>query len=370
MTDLFRLTDDLGPAKILHVHEPSIGLKGIVVVDNTSAGPAIGGMRMVPSGSVEECARLARAMTLKNAAAGLAHGGAKSILCADPKLPLGQKEELIRAMAGALADCHDYIIGPDMGTDEVCMGWIHDEIQRAVGLPREIGGIPLDEIGATAWGLRNCVEVAAEFAELELEGARIVVQGYGNVGRPAAHFLSELGCVLVGAADSGGSIYSETGLDLDQLDLLKRQGRSVSDNPNGKQLSADELIAVDCEIWIPAARPDAIHAGNVDQLRARLVVPGANIATTSEADQRLHERGVLNVPDFIANAGGVICAAMEYRGSTESAVFEEIAERVSSNTRQVLDAAMRRSRPPREVAIELSTERIRRAMATRRWSIF
>ncbi|MBW2390403.1 MAG: Glu/Leu/Phe/Val dehydrogenase, partial [Deltaproteobacteria bacterium] len=159
--DAFELMDDLGPAKILHIQEPKIGLKGIVVVDNTAAGPAIGGLRMIPDGSLEECARLARAMSLKNAAAGLAHGGGKSVLCADPKLPVAKKEELIRAMACALADCRDYIIGPDMGTDETCMGWIHDEIGRAVGLPRELGGIPLDEIGATAWGIRHCVEVAA-----------------------------------------------------------------------------------------------------------------------------------------------------------------------------------------------------------------
>ena len=368
--DAFELMDDLGPAKIIHVHEPSIGLKGIVVVDNTAAGPAIGGLRMIPDGSVEECLRLARAMSLKNAAAGLAHGGGKSVLCADPKLPVERKEELIRAMACAVANCHDYIIGPDMGTDETCMGWIHDEIGRAVGLPRELGGIPLDEIGATAWGLRHCVEVAAEFADLELEGARVVIQGYGNVGRPAARFLAELGCIVVAAADSGGAIHSERGLDIDQLDAQKRDGRSVAEHPDGKRLSAEELIAVDCEIFVPAARPDVIHAGNVDQLCARLVVSGANIATTPEAEQRLHERGVINVPDFIANAGGVICAAMEYHGSTQAAVFDAIAERIGTNTRHVLESSVSRGEPPREAATTLSVGRIRKAMATRRWSIY
>ena len=370
MTDLFHFGDDLGPAKVLYVHEPSVGLKGIVVVDNVAAGPAIGGLRMVSDGSVEECLRLARAMSLKNAAAGLAHGGGKSVLCADPKLPRDRKEELIRAMACAVADVREYIIGPDMGTDETCMGWVHDEIGRAVGLPRELGGIPLDEIGATAWGLRHCVEVAAEFAELELDGARVVIQGYGNVGRPAARFLAELGCTVVAVADSGGAIHTERGLDLDQLEALKRAGRSVAEYPDGKCLTAEELIAVDCEIWIPAARPDVIHAGNVDQLRARIVASGANIAATAEAEQRLHARGVINVPDFIANAGGVICAAMEYHGSAQAAVFDEIAERVCANTRHVLEASARAGTPPREAATQLSVERIRRAMATRRWSIF
>ncbi len=368
--DVLDQLDDLGPAKIIHVHEPSVGLKGIVVVDNTAAGPAIGGLRMVADGSLEECRRLARAMSLKNAAAGLAHGGGKSVLCADPKLPADRKEELIRAMACALANCDDYIIGPDMGTDETCMGWVHDEIGRAVGLPRELGGIPLDEIGATAWGLRHSIEVAAEFADLELAGARVVIQGYVNVGRPAARFLTEIGCVIVAAADSMGAVYAERGLDIDQLDELKRGGSSVTEYADGKLLSAEELVAVDCDIWVPAARPDVIHVDNADQLRARLVVSGANIATTPGAEIALHQRGVINVPDFIANAGGVICAAMEYHGSTESAVFDQIAERVRQNTRHVLENSLSQDKPPRESATQLSVDRIRKAMSTRRWSIF
>jgi len=370
MSDLFRFADDLGPAKILHVYEPTIGLRGIVVVDNVAAGPSIGGLRMVPDGSVEECLRLARAMSLKNAAAGLAHGGGKSVLCADPKLPIERKEELIRAMACAVASCDDYIFGPDMGTDETCMGWVHDEIGRAVGLPRELGGIPLDEIGATAWGLRHSVEVAAEIAGLELGGARVVIQGYGNVGRHTARFLSELGCTTVAVADSQGAIHADQGLDLDKLDALKRDAKSVIELPDCRRISDDELIAVECEVWVPAARPDVIHIGNVDRLATRLVVSGANIAATPEAELRLHERGIISVPDFIANAGGVICAAMEYRGSTQAAVFDEIAERVRTNTRSVLEASAREQKTPRQAATELSVSRIRDAMATRRWSIF
>jgi glutamate dehydrogenase (NAD(P)+) len=370
MTDLSTFADEFGPAKIIHVYEPRIGLRGILVVDNTAAGPSIGGLRMAADASVEECFRLARAMSFKNAAAGLAHGGGKSVLCADPNLPMEKKEELIRAMACALADVSDYIFGPDMGTDERCMGWIHDEIGRAVGLPRELGGIPLDEIGATGWGLRHSVEVAAEFAEVELDGARVVIQGYGNVGRPAAHFLSQLGCVTVAVADSKGAVHVEQGFDLEKLDALKRESGSVVDYPGGRRLTPDELVAVDCEIWVPAARPDVIHEGNVGALGARIVASGANIAITPGAEQQLYDRGVINVPDFIANAGGVICAAMEYHGSTQAAVFEEIAERIRSNSRHVLEASARDRKPPREAAMDLSVSRIRNAMGTRRWSIY
>lgn len=118
--------------------------------------------------SVEECFRLARAMTWKNAAAGLPHGGGKSVIFGDPRMPIAHKEEIIRAFADAIRDISDYVPGPDMGTDELCMGWIKNETGRAVGLPSAVGGIPLDEIGATGFGLAACIEVAASFIGLEL----------------------------------------------------------------------------------------------------------------------------------------------------------------------------------------------------------
>ena len=162
MEDGFRFADDLGPLKLVHLWRPSVGLKAVVAVDNIACGPAVGGVRMAPDVSAEEAFRLARAMTLKNAAAGLPHGGGKSVIFADPKVPRSDKERLIRAFATAIANLVEYIPGPDMGTDELAMGWIKDETGRAVGLPREVGGIPLDEIGATGFGLVSAIEVAAE----------------------------------------------------------------------------------------------------------------------------------------------------------------------------------------------------------------
>ncbi len=139
---MFRFSDEIGPAKILHVYEPAVGLKGIVVVDNVAAGPAIGGTRMAVDVSLDECFRLARAMTYKNAAASLPHGGAKSVIFGDPKTAPDKKQGIIRAFAAAIRTLHDYIPGPDMGTNETAMAWIRDETGRSVGLPREIGGIP------------------------------------------------------------------------------------------------------------------------------------------------------------------------------------------------------------------------------------
>ncbi len=368
MTDPFRFIDELGPTKIVHLHEGRTGLKAIVVVDNVAAGPAIGGVRMAPDVTLDECFRLARAMTLKNAAAGLPHGGGKAVIAADPRLPSADKERLLRAFAGAVRELADYVPGPDMGTDEICMAWIRDETGRAVGLPPEIGGIPLDQIGATGWGIAAAAEVAQAYCDVKLAGARVAVQGYGSVGRHAARFLAAKGARLVAAADSGGSVHAPGGLDLAKLDALKAGGASVTAYPGAEVLAAEAIVGVPCDIWIPAARPDVLRADNVGALQARLVIQGANIPATAEAEAILHQRGILSLPDFIANAGGVICAAVEYHGGSQAQAMQTIAEKIATNTRAVLERACAAKMLPRAAAVELARERVRTAMALRRWN--
>jgi glutamate dehydrogenase (NAD(P)+) len=363
----FDFADDLGPAQIVHLHQPSTGLKAIVVVDNVACGPAIGGARMAPDVSLEECFRLARAMTLKNAAAGLPHGGGKSVIFADPAMAAPDKERLVRAFACAIGPISDYIVGPDMGTDERCMAWAMDEIGRAVGLPAEIGGIPLDEIGATGFGLAVAAEEAQGFCDLRLEGARVAVQGFGSVGKHAARFLIDKGAVLVAASDSKGTISNPEGLDLEALMALKASGKSVVDYGGGERGDGEAIIDADCEIWIPAARPDVLRADNAARLKAKLVVSGANIPATAEAEAMLHGRGVLMVPDYIANAGGVICAAVEYHGGTESQAFQAIAEKIRRNTGAVLSEAQEAGVTPRQAADAIAERRVRAAMSYRRW---
>ena len=364
------IRDTLGPAKVIQVHEPALGLDAALVIDNVACGPSIGGLRMSPDVSVDECARLARAMTFKNAAAGLPHGGGKSVLVGDPRMPSQSKERLIRAFAHALRNEHDYIFGPDMGTDETCMAWVKDEIGRAVGLPAEIGGIPLDEVGATGWGLLHCAQVAAPAARVGLNGATFAVQGFGAVGRHAARFLAEAGARLIAASDTGGTIYDAKGLDIAALAALKDAGKSVVDHTVGTKLASAAVLDVECDIWIPAARPDIVHENNVERLRTRLLLQGANIPITEGAERMLARKGVLVVPDFIANAGGVICAAMEYRGATKKSAFDNIAEKIRANTEAMLLAMQGNRMLPREAAIALATARLTKAMSIRRFSIF
>jgi glutamate dehydrogenase/leucine dehydrogenase len=247
------------------------------------------------------------------------------------------------------------------------MAWIHDEIGRSVGLPAVLGGIPLDELGATGVGLAAAIDVARSFIGLELEGARVVVQGFGAVGKHAARALVERGAVLVGACDSRGAVADPEGLDVDALIALKGQGRSVAELPGGKRLDRDAAIEIECDIWIPAARPDVIHMDAVDRLRAKIVAPGANIPCTPDAERALFSRGVLVLPDFVANAGGVICAAIEYRGGTRKDAFDCIDQKIRHNMRVVLEDARRAGVPPRDAAVALAEQRVRAAMRTRRF---
>lgn len=364
----FRFCDDLGPKTILHMHQPAIGLKAIAVVDNVAAGPAIGGVRMAPDVSLEECFRLARGMTLKNAAAGLPHGGGKSVIFADPTMDPSAKEQLIRAFAQGVKQLTDYIPGPDMGTNEAAMALVRDEGTRCVGLPKVLGGIPLDEIGATAYGVVASADIAKEVVGLKIKGARIAMQGFGAVGKNAARFFAQRGATLVAAADYSGAIYDDEGLDVEALAHHVEEGGRIADFEGGERLHREAIIGVDCDILVPAARPDVIRADNQATVKAKLIVPGANIGVTEKAEAMLHRRGVLCIPDFIANAGGVICGAVEYAGGSQAKVFEIIDEKIRGNTAEVLERVKHERILPREAAVEMARERIEDAMKYQRFS--
>jgi glutamate dehydrogenase/leucine dehydrogenase len=344
---------------------PEEGLEAFVVVDNVAAGPAIGGARLAPDVGLEEVARLARAMTFKNAMAQLPHGGAKAGIVARTDLFVHDKERVVRAFARAIRNLVDYIPGPDMGTDEDCMAWVHDEIGRAVGLPRVLGGIPLDEVGATGFGLAVCAEAVAACGGPPLEGARVAIQGFGAVGRHVARFLVERGAHVVAVSDSRGGVALDDGLDVAALADWKRAGSSVHTfrGGRGRPVSGADVLCAACDVLIPAARPDAITEENAPAVQARVVLPGANIPATPGAAEVLYRRGVLLVPDFVANAGGVICAAWEYRGATQLEAFAAIEERVRANTVEVLERARRDRRTPTETATRMASERVREAMA-------
>lgn len=216
-------------------------------------------------------------------------------------------------------------------------------------------------------GLAVAVEVAADRLGLDLRGARVVVQGFGAVGVHAARFLAERGCILVAAADSRGAVAAPDGIDVDELLATKQETGTVAGHAGAERLMAEDLVGVESEIWIPAARPDVLRADNVTRLRTRIVAQGANIPATDEAETWMHANGVLNLPDFIANAGGVICGAVEYAGGTQADAFAAIDAKIRANTASVLADAMARGEPPRAIALAMAGARVRAMMSYRRF---
>ena len=355
--------DELGPSKIIHLYSGKTPLRAVVVVDNTAIGPAIGGVRVSPWVSTEEVLRLARTMTLKNAASGLPHGGGKAGILADPRSD--KKEHYFRVFARLIKELQEYIPGPDMGSDEESMAWVYDEIGRACGLPEEIGGLPLDKLGATGFGLSVCAEIACPYAGIDLKGARVAVQGFGSVGKAAARFLSEKGAMIVAASDTKGIIYCPDGIDIDRLIDVKGSTGTVINYVEDARMRAENLFSLDCDILIPAAIPDVINEGNAFDIKAKLILQGANIPATIAAEEILMNRGILSVPDFIANAGGVIMAAMEYAKKTEKEAFEAISSKIRKNTGQILEHARRAKILPRTAAEEFAKEKLLKAMRCR-----
>ena len=355
--------DDLGPEKIVHIYEPKSGLKAIVVIDNLSLGPAVGGCRMASDVGTREVFRLARAMTLKNALSDLPHGGAKSAILEDPGI--ANKEDMIRAFAQAIKHLHDYIPGPDMGTDETCMAYIYDEIGRAVGLPKVLGGLPLDELGATGYGLAVAADVASEVIALPLKNARVIVQGFGNVGKAAAHFLTERGATIIATCDRSGAIHDPGGISIPELTEFKKSGQALKHSRLGKVITHDEMLQLESDIFIPSARPDVFTLDNQDWLKTKLVLEGANIPITHEAAELMRVRGIVIIPDVIANSGGVICAATEYQGMSENQAFERIELTISRNTAEVLDRILKQGQFSHAAAIIMAKERLKEAMAFR-----
>ncbi len=358
--------DDLGPVKLLQLYDPESGLRGIVVVDNIALGPAIGGVRISPTVSLQEVARLARTMTLKSAIAGLDHGGGKAGIVADPKQQ--NIEQLVRAFARMMGGVEEYVPAPDMGSDEAMMVWIKEEIGRVLGLPEEVGGLPLDKLGATGYGVAECAEIACNYIDLPLQGSRVAIQGFGNVGRAAARFLSKKGAVIVAVSDSGGTLTQGRGLKVDELITTKLHKGAVLESPQGTPLPVEAIFCVDCDILVPSATPDVIHRGNIGQLKAKLILQGANIPVTMEAEELLARNGVLVVPDFIANAGGLIMAAMEYRQKSAEEAFVAIERKIQKNTDKILHKAKKEQLLPRVAAERLAVERVKAAMAMRNLS--
>jgi glutamate dehydrogenase (NAD(P)+) len=298
--------------------------EGYRVQHNTTRGPAKGGIRYHPNVTLDEVKALATWMTWKCAVVNIPFGGGKGGVTCNPKeMSMGEIERLTRRYASAILP----IIGPakdipapDVYTSPQIMAWIMDTYSMTKGytIPGVVTGKPvclggsLGRNEATGRGVFYTIQCTCEFLRLPLKGAKVVVQGFGNAGSVAAHMLDTAQAYVIGVNDSKGCIYNKDGLDIPKLMLHKERTGSVIGFPAAEEITAQELLALECDILIPAALENAIHEDNASLVRARIVAEAANGPVTPEADAVLDEKGTFVIPDILCNAGGVTVSYFEW----------------------------------------------------------
>lgn len=357
--------DEFGPEKVIVAYDPRTLMQGYLVIDNTARGLAKGGVRMAPDLNLRETMRLARTMTWKNAAADLPLGGAKGGIVWDPSSQ--DRERIIRAYARTLRNLipEEYVFGLDMGLSENDAALVVDELNNrkaATGKPDFLGGINYDQLGLTGYGVVEAMEVACEFAMIEPKGATVAIQGFGAVGKAVAKFASEKNFRIIAVSDVKGAVYHPDGFDIKNLmDEFEEKG-TVAGFPQSKKIAQGDEMTVPCDIVAPCAREDLIGIEVAKRMKAKVVVEGANMAVSPEAQDYLFRNGVWYVPDFIANAGGVIGAFAESIDETSEVAFDIVQRKIRNNTRMILQIALNERVSAREAGMKLAKERVIKAM--------
>lgn len=369
---MFELIDDWGPEKIVTVSDQKTGMRGVLVIENTARGMGKGGTRMQPTVSVAEIARLARVMTWKWAGVDLFYGGAKAGIQADPTSP--DKEAILRSFVRKLSNevPKEYVFGLDMGLTEDDAAIIVDELGwgTSMGTPYELGGVPYDKLGITGFGVAEVVDQAAQMRNLQ--GASVAVQGFGAVGHATASRLAELDYPVVAISTAKGAIADPNGLNIPELMELREQvGDSLVDHYPHLRINPGDELFTKAEILVPAALQDVIDEDAANRLQAQLVVEGANLPTNEAAQKVLNNRGITVVPDFVANAGGVVAAAFAmdnrmsaFRAETAN-IFTSVSDKLRSNAETVLNFTSESDLTSHEAARQLSQERVLAAMRAR-----
>jgi glutamate dehydrogenase (NAD(P)+) len=319
------------------------------VQHNISRGPAKGGIRYHPQVDLELVKALAMLMTWKCAAVGIPYGGSKGAVRVDPtKLSLNELEHLTRRYATEIAlliGPEKDIPAPDMGTNQQVMAWIMDTISMHAGhsVTASVTGKPVDvggsegRIDAPGRGATYLTLEALKYLHFDDQTPTVAIQGYGKVGRSAAHLLAEAGLSIVAVSDSKGAVYNPKGLDLAAVEEHKQVRGTVAGFKRADAIGYDELIELPVTVLVPAAVENQITEDNAGRIRARLVTEGANAALTPEADEILHERGIFLVPDIIANAGGVIVSYFEWVQDLQAFFWEE--EEINTKLHHVITRA-------------------------------
>ncbi len=332
---------------------------GYRVQYNIALGPAKGGIRFHPAVSLDEVTALAAWMTWKCAVVNIPFGGGKGGVTCDPtKMSRRELEALTRRYIAEIADAigpEKDIPAPDVNTDAQVMAWVMDtysmhagQTTRAIvtGKPLELGG-SLGRREATGRGVMISAREAARHLGFDLNGATAAVQGFGNVGSVSSDLLAREGVRIVGVTDWKGGVFNEAGLDVPALiDYVgKNRQKTVHGFPGGTPIAPDQIFGLDVDIFIPAALENQITAGNAGSIKARLVVEGANGPTTPEAEKALYERGVMVIPDILANSGGVTVSYFEWVQNRYGYYWreQEVNDRLEASMCEAFEAVLRTS---------------------------
>ena len=297
--------------------------KGYRVQHNGARGPYKGGVRYHPMADLEEIRALASLMTWKNALVDIPYGGAKGGVQCDPKtMSEGELKRLTRRYTTQiehLLGVNRDIPAPDLGTNSQTMAWMMDAFSQihgytpgiVTGKPVELGG-SVGRDSATGRGVAYVTREVAKDQNVPVEGARIAVQGFGQVGSWTVRLLGEMGCKVIAVSDVNGGVYYPRGIDIGLLMQHKEEAGTVVGLPGSEAITNKELLELDCEFLIPAAIGRVIDEGNAPNIRAKIVIEAANHPLTPEADSILTDRGITVVPDILVNAGGVIVSYFEW----------------------------------------------------------
>ena len=354
--------DDIGPQRVYQYYEPRSGMRAVVVIDSTQFGNSGGGVRMLPDVSLGEIALLARAMSYKFAWLDLKVAGAKAGIWFDPQRQ--DREAVLEAFgeaAAPLLQTRAYMCGVDMGTSYEDM----EVIRGAAGLPgeanslaaRRLHGLSMEEL-VTGYGVMASARRAGEMVGRSLEGASIVLEGLGKVGAGCLCQARQEEARVVAVSTLAGTRYDAQGLDVERLLALREEvgDESVVRYPHGQLLPKEALYSLRADILIPGARSHCITAEVARTVQASLIVPAANAPLTAEADAILYERGVTVVPDFVANAGGVVLAVVDAFGGGEEEAFSATGQRIAANTERALNEAQGRGVSPQQAAVAAAKE--------------
>jgi glutamate dehydrogenase (NAD(P)+) len=350
---------DARPARVIEIRDESVGLDAVVVIDHELFGKSAGGTRMIPDVTEEEVARLARAMTWKLAVAHVPYAGAKAGI----RFSGGDRAAILAAYFARIAEIDGFLTGPDMGTSPDDFEHGHSDGSPPLWA-QSFEGMHLDDL-AVGRGILGATRAALDRLGRPLEDAAIAIEGFGKAGAGTAKAMHDAGARVVAVSTIEGALVDPDGLDVPLLLGLRREHGDRLVHEAGLDVQPREaLFGVECDVLVPGARPDVITAGSASTLRASAIVPAANIPYADGAVEALHEAGILALPDFVSNAGGVhLYEAPPCKGDDPEACLDAVEQLVAETATRVLDAAQAAGTTPTESALEVARAFLRTARA-------